>query len=75
MFTVVRFLTKSSLFVNKLKRLKYFPYGPEQGNITLKYNFTWKCVRILEINVWDHKAFRVNTGLFFVCLLICPLSL
>ena len=44
MFTAVRFKNKNSLFINKLKRLQYFPYGPEQGNITLEYNFTWKCV-------------------------------
>ena len=36
MFTDVRFKTKNSLFINKLKRLQYFPYGPEQGNITLE---------------------------------------
>ena len=36
MFTAVRFKTKSSLFINKLKRLQYFPYGPEQGNIKLE---------------------------------------
>ena len=64
MFTTVRFKTKSSLFVNKLKRLQYFPYGPEQDNIILEQNFTWKYVRILEISIWDHEAFRVNAGLF-----------
>ena len=36
MFIAVRFKTRSSLFVNKLKRLQYIPYGPEQGNVTLE---------------------------------------
>ena len=36
MFTAVRIKTRSSLFVKKLKRLQYFPYGTERGNRALE---------------------------------------